>query len=80
MVELGNSAWISVEPCAAERGGGLWLCRVVGSSTTVVQLEFRIRVGLGLLFSRYFYRFVQFKGLGYWDLPAPNMSRFLVLT
>ena len=50
----------------------------MGSSTTVVQLEFRIRVGLGLAFSRYFYRFFQFKSLGYWDLPALNMSRYLV--
>ena len=63
-----------------ERGGGLWLCRVDVSSTTVVQLEFRLRVGLGFPgFSRYFYRFFQFKSLGYWDLPAPNMSRYLVL-
>ena len=67
---------VSVVLPSAKNVVNVFFCFVL---SPIVQLEFRLRVGLGLPFSRYFYRFFQFKGRGYWDLPAPNISRYLVL-
>ena len=83
-MELSNSLWLSVEPWAAVQQRRLVVLRLAVQGEgqlrsalqllQVVQLEFRLRVDLGLRIFPFCLILLQFKG--YWELPAATMSSY----